>query len=248
MYANPLNPGASRAVISSNIRKLRHEGYPQRQSIAIALNNARKYGYPPKENPMIWTAVYTPVNGASAGRSVEITSFNDENKAVAFIRDQRRRGGTGKWSLRGPGHTENPLNPDTKVLLTGGALVAAGIGVALFVLSKQASAAPGSTTNTGGATISLSSTDSGSTTPTKKGDTIQITLPAVTTSGQAWQSIDTGSNVLQYVGSTGTAATGIVDTYKVIADGAESLQYTLSASGAAVTGTASLTFDFNAAG
>jgi hypothetical protein len=51
----PLKPGASRAVISSNISKLRGENYPQKQAVAIALNNARKYGYPAKpaqENPM----------------------------------------------------------------------------------------------------------------------------------------------------------------------------------------------------
>jgi len=33
--------GYGRKQISSNIRRLRHEGYPQRQAIAIALNTAR---------------------------------------------------------------------------------------------------------------------------------------------------------------------------------------------------------------
>lgn len=198
---NPLKPGRSRGVISHNISMLRREGRPQKQAVAIALNNARKYGYPSKPNPAM-------------------------------------------------GLLENPMDPNTKVLVTGSVLVAAGIGIALFFLGKKATAAPGSTTGTGGATINLSSTDSGSTTPTKIGDQIVITQPAVTTSGQAWESLDTGAGVLQYVGSTGTAATGIVDTYKVIADGTESLQYTLSnvAAGTAVTGTAALTFNFNAVG
>jgi hypothetical protein len=61
----PLKSGASRAVISSNIRKLRHEGYPQRQSIAIALNNARKYGYPPRENPMSKNAMQNPLTSTA---------------------------------------------------------------------------------------------------------------------------------------------------------------------------------------
>ena len=39
---NPLKRGASRATISANIRKLRHEGVPQKQAVAIALNNARR--------------------------------------------------------------------------------------------------------------------------------------------------------------------------------------------------------------
>lgn len=38
----PLKKGKSQKIISSNIRKLRLEGYPEKQSIAIALNTAKK--------------------------------------------------------------------------------------------------------------------------------------------------------------------------------------------------------------
>ena len=38
----PLKKGKSQNTISSNIRKLRSEGYPEKQSIAIALNTAGK--------------------------------------------------------------------------------------------------------------------------------------------------------------------------------------------------------------
>ncbi len=38
----PLSKGKSNKTVSSNIRKLRHEGYPQKQSIAIALEKAGK--------------------------------------------------------------------------------------------------------------------------------------------------------------------------------------------------------------
>lgn len=37
----PLKKGYSRKTISSNIKKLRHEGYPQEQAVAISLNIAR---------------------------------------------------------------------------------------------------------------------------------------------------------------------------------------------------------------
>lgn len=39
----PLKPGSSRAAISDNVRELMRSGRPQRQAVAIALHNARKY-------------------------------------------------------------------------------------------------------------------------------------------------------------------------------------------------------------
>lgn len=45
----PLVSGSSDKAVSENIRRLRHEGYPQRQAIAIAM---RKAGRPPlKKKP-----------------------------------------------------------------------------------------------------------------------------------------------------------------------------------------------------
>lgn len=38
----PLIKGSSKKVIGENIRELRHSGYPERQSIAIAMNSAGK--------------------------------------------------------------------------------------------------------------------------------------------------------------------------------------------------------------
>lgn len=39
---NPLRRGSSRSTVSANIRKLMHEGYPQKQAIAISLRSAGK--------------------------------------------------------------------------------------------------------------------------------------------------------------------------------------------------------------
>jgi hypothetical protein len=38
----PLRKGKSRQAVSTNIRRLRREGYPRRQAIAIALRKAGK--------------------------------------------------------------------------------------------------------------------------------------------------------------------------------------------------------------
>jgi hypothetical protein len=38
----PLKKGSSQKTVSSNISELRHSGYPEKQSIAIAMSNAGK--------------------------------------------------------------------------------------------------------------------------------------------------------------------------------------------------------------
>lgn len=38
----PLKKGKSKKVVSKNISELRHSGYPEKQSIAIAMNKAGK--------------------------------------------------------------------------------------------------------------------------------------------------------------------------------------------------------------
>ena len=53
MKINPLQRGSSNATVSHNISKLRHEGYPQKQAVAIALKTAGRSYY--NENPIALT-------------------------------------------------------------------------------------------------------------------------------------------------------------------------------------------------
>ena len=41
----PLKKGKSKKVISSNIRELRHSGYPEKQAVAIAFSKSREKGF-----------------------------------------------------------------------------------------------------------------------------------------------------------------------------------------------------------
>ena len=54
----PLRNGSSRATISYNIRKLRREGRPQKQAVAIALSNARRH--PTRRRPKYRNARRNP--------------------------------------------------------------------------------------------------------------------------------------------------------------------------------------------
>lgn len=47
----PLKKGKSKEVISENIRELVHSGRPQKQAIAIALDEARRSGAKLPKNP-----------------------------------------------------------------------------------------------------------------------------------------------------------------------------------------------------
>ena len=38
----PLTPGKSKKAISANIKKLRSEGYDQKQAVAIAMSNSKR--------------------------------------------------------------------------------------------------------------------------------------------------------------------------------------------------------------
>jgi hypothetical protein len=75
LKTNPLRHGRSRTTVSANIRKLIHEGYPQKQAVAIALNVA---GLSRKNPNRSW------------------------RRSRPFSSRSRSRKHSGLWSRRGP--------------------------------------------------------------------------------------------------------------------------------------------------
>lgn len=145
------------------------------------------------------------------------------------------------------------LSPRTRNILIGTAVVGA-VGAALFMFSGSASAAvtpspsptptptptpapTGGSTPTPPGTISLSSTDSGSTIHANVGDTIIIALPP-TTAGQAWIETDSNSAVLTSEGSDTSE-----NLYRAASNGTNVATFVLTdATNTAVPGTAPLVF------
>ncbi len=65
----PLTPGKSDAVISRNIREMRHSGYPQKQAVAAALNTARQYRASGGKSGKNRIVHHGPINVAIPGRT-----------------------------------------------------------------------------------------------------------------------------------------------------------------------------------
>jgi hypothetical protein len=93
----PLLKGASRKTISTNIRRLRREGYPQKQAVAIALNQARRTARGPlpsylsrryKQNPVdstsYWLGFGLIATGAIALLALSRMNAGDRKKAIGF--------------------------------------------------------------------------------------------------------------------------------------------------------------------
>ena len=65
----PLQPGKSDAVISQNIREMRHAGHPQKQAVAAALDMARKYRASGGKAGKDRIVHHGPINVAIPGRT-----------------------------------------------------------------------------------------------------------------------------------------------------------------------------------
>jgi hypothetical protein len=131
----PLKPGKSKAAISENISELRHNDYPQKQAVAIALNTARKAmasGGKPHRDPKVFSG---PLKVAIPGRTdrlpihvvsgsyvlpADIVSGMAEGNTEAgyevikrMIGEYMSRGGrvgmTKKYGLNGFYHEKQPL-------------------------------------------------------------------------------------------------------------------------------------------
>ncbi len=145
MRSNPLRPGRSQAVVSANIRELVRSGYPQRQAVAIALNNARKYGYP---NPV---AIEWRQHGVGFWKgfrngtyAYQIVRYPVDRKIVLYREGTAVSTAIGRFKtidaakrFASKDAVENPHNHlDTRQMVLGAAIIA-GVGAALYLIAKD---------------------------------------------------------------------------------------------------------------
>lgn len=116
------------------------------------------------------------------------------------------------FDINGRRMVSNPIDPNTRILLIGSALVATSVGIAAFFLTKKAAASP-----TAGSTIALNAANNSAT--VHVGDIVQITLPFNASPGYTWTSTDDAAGVLGPA-TTHIVGTNEVDTYPVISLGA----------------------------
>ena len=123
----PLKKGSSRKTIGSNIRKLRHEGYGEKQSVAIALKKAGKS----RNNPVslvdryhnldgiskaaVWTTGVLLVVGGAAGVAYWIKKRNEKLAGNNPSPNPQLPAPPKTWTALGP---KTPIPPLSRVRLS----------------------------------------------------------------------------------------------------------------------------------
>jgi hypothetical protein len=155
-----------------------------------------------------------------------VWAFGTERDAFA-ARDRLQFQGVPHIRIFPRGGKPNPINSNTRVLITGVALVGVAIGIASLLVVKKATAT--TTTTTVGQAVSLVQSDAGSAANfVNVGDTVTISLEANASQGFGYPAPKvTGSSVLGPAVRS-ASATGISDTFPVIAAGTAAITYTES--------------------
>jgi hypothetical protein len=120
----------------------------------------------------------------------------------------------------------NPIDPNTRILLMGTALVGTAVAIAALLVAKKATASTTSTTTTG---VALDATDAGNTQNlVNVGQTITISLEANASQGFGYPAptVAATPNGVLSAPTRSTSATGISDTFTVLAAGSATITYT----------------------
>lgn len=136
------------------------------------------------------------------------------------------------------------VDPGTRVFMTGAALVGLGVGIAALILARKASASTSSsnssstTTTTGGQAVSLTAADASTLEAVTVGDSVTISLPISASAGYSYPAAVVSPAGILGPAVRSSSATGLSDTFAVLAAGNATVTYTESTpSGAGPTTT-----------
>jgi len=112
----------------------------------------------------------------------------------------------------------NPIDPNTRLLLIGTALVGAGVAIASIFVAKKAVASTGA--------VSLDASDAnGTQNLVSVGNTVTISLEADSSAGYGYPTPTVTPSGILSASSRSTTSSGISDTFAVLAAGTATVTY-----------------------
>lgn len=170
---------------------------------------------------IVTTVKRRPQSFVLYGPSGRLGSFGTLSQAQARAMDDRTR----RQFATSIGQV-NPINPNTRILLMGTALVGTAVAIAALLVAKKATASTSTSTVTG---VALDTTDAGNTQNfVNVGQTITISIEASASQGYGYPApvIASTPNGVLSAPTRATSATGISDTFTVLAAGSSTITYT----------------------
>jgi hypothetical protein len=145
--------------------------------------------------------------------------------ARARIARAERHFGVDGWYSANPAKQSIAVDSNTRLLVVGTALVGTAVAIAAILVAGKASATTTTTTTTTGQAVALDQSNAGTLEAVSVGDSVTITLEASASEGTAWPAATVTPSGVLGPPTRSTSATGISDTYPVIAAGSVTVSY-----------------------